>query len=662
MHEICIYVPANKWEVSVLRVDRDAAGVPVDTLVAGPLPIDPASFAAGAALDPMAVRRVFIAGNDSPQFAKFGRELMAALGIADSLWASIRAIKDDLRVYLRIEHPALSQFPWEVLTHQVYPLFTKSACLRVKHWPLPATAANPVWPIRVFVINAVDPEDTELGAEEEVWKIRKALRAADHSIDLEILNTGNDRNFTAGNLKNLLTKVEKGVSTWPGGPHILHFIGHGVADPEPMLKLYVPSADGYVPFSRAQIAQLMDSLPELRLVYLNACRSNNGASDPLAMSSIAEVFLDSASAVVAMQADIRGKHAAACAGHFYDALTLGEDPAASIKAVRQQLIAEYSDKSVAVYAPVLTTRVPVHQILSRKQFPCDPKKERAWQDALKGPPYGLMDNWAHFVDQRPHRRNLYEALLGSNPSAPIVIHGESEVGKTWLMRWMSYPLALHGVRTLYAEGSPGVDWLEMLRRFRDGSNAPYSPGIAEGLRSEFNWKINHLADGKVPPPSFPAGVKDTAGPLVDITAGSRLMNGFDELICEAMVHALREEAKAGPIVLVLDDPSFTSLQILKKQFLDRLGNATDIRVILCLEERNWAGATPLGFEAWRELPLSRIDTALARDLAREILRLKYGGHDITEMELAIPILIKAPSKIGAVFQFCLYAGAVGGYE
>ncbi|MGA2535952.1 MAG: CHAT domain-containing protein [Terracidiphilus sp.] len=661
MQEICIYVPANKWEVSVLRVDRDAAGVPADTLVAGPLPIDPALFAAGAALDPATVRGVFTAGKDSPQFAKFGRELMAALGIADSLWASIRAIKDDLRVYLRIEHPALSQFPWEVLTHQVYPLFIKSACLHVKHWPLPATAVNPVWPIRVFVINAVDPADTDLGAEEEVWKIRRALRAADHSIDLEILNTGNDQNFTAGNLKNLLTKVEKGVSTWPGGPHILHFIGHGVVDPEPMLKLYVQSIDAYVPFSRFQIAELMNSLPELRLVYLNACRSNNGASDPLAMTSISEVFLDSASAVVAMQADIRGKHAAACAGHFYDALSLGEDPAASIKAARQKLIAEYSEQSVAVYAPVLTTRVPVHQILARKQFPCDPQKERAWQDALKGPPYGPMDNWAHFVDQRPHRRNLYEALLGSNTGAPIVIHGESEVGKTWLMRWMSYPLALHGIRTLYAEGGPGVDWLELLRRLRDGSSAPYSPGLAEQLRCEFNWKINHFANGIVPPPGVPAGEADTAGSLVAMTAGNRLMNGFDELICEAMIHALREEAKVGPIVLVLDDLTLTSLSVLKKCFLDRLVNAADIRVVLCLEESYWAGVTLLGFETWRALPLSLIDPALARDLAREILRLKYGGRDITELEQFVTGVIKVPATIGSVFKTCTLAGLVGGY-
>jgi hypothetical protein len=679
MLEICIHIPANQLEARILRIDRDQNGVPTETPIGAPLPIDAALFAPGGALDPAAIRDLFTANHDSPDFPARGRDLMAAIG-AGPVWSQLRSQTrqqsgGELKTYLHVEHPLLRDLPWELLTHGLNPLFSSSPCIRVQGWPLLPVPSDPIWPIRVFVIDGTMPSDRSIGADTELWGIRKGLRIAEHSFDLEILRTGIDPDFKVVQLEDLMTRKEDGVKRWPDGPHILHFIGHSVAGAAPALKLFVPDKGGgpgdYIDWTRAQIAILMGRLPALRLVYLNACRSNEAAIDPMAPMSAADVFLNAANAAIAMQADVRGEPAALCAGKFYCSLACGKDPDVALQEARTQLLLTYNDQSPAMYTPVMTTRVPAGQILMRKQFQWTEADHKLWQDGLRPMPKDEAqddgkskgkDNWGHFVDQRPRRRDLMGVLLGPKPSAPLLVHGDKQVGKTWLLRWMAYALALNGMKTLYVEADTGMDWLEVLRHIRDGTKAPYAPGLSEALRSEFNWKLNHIAAGETPTGTPPAAEMDTAGALVEITANKKVNNGFEGLICDSMAKALRSESEIKPLVLVLDDVPLTTLAVLKPKLLDQLLATAGICIILCLDTTHWDNAKKLGFEGWKPIKVTELDVLLARDLAREILRLKYPEHNTTLVETSVTSAIGVPSKIGRVYETCVLLAELNGLK
>jgi hypothetical protein len=664
MIEICIHVPQGRLEATVYRIDRREGGEDGLVAIHGPEAIQAAQFDRGATLDPDAIRSLLAQNVNSGDFSRKGRALLGALGAGGKWLEQRRLANGDLRTYLRIEHPMLKDLPWELLTHDLTSLFSSSSCLRTTEQLPPQDDSEPVWPIRLFVINAADPSVAGLEAAGEVWKIRGAVHAAEHSFDLEVLNTAADAPLDIDRLEHALTRMENGVSKWPGGPHILHFIGHSVADPDPILQLFTPEHGGtYIDWTRVQIAALMERLPSLRLVYLNACRSQDHARDPAAPMSTADAFLGGAAggaaAVIAMQTAVRGEAAATCAGAFYFALAEGQDVDSALMVARGKLLAKYSENSPAMYSPVMTTRVAAGDILKRKKFQWTTEDDQKWQAALRE---DRKDNWKHFVDQRPRRRELFGALLSAGPRPAVVLHGDKEVGKTWLLRWSAYAIALHGVTTHYVQAASDMDWLSVLRRLRDGTKVPYSPGISPALRGEFNWTLNHLAHGKTPLPA-PAGKhEDEAGTLSEIMQRGEVVNGFDGLICDAMAHALREEAKTRILVVALDDLSLSALAVLKKCLLEQLCAATNIRVVLCVNDERLETYGQHDFTDWLKLPVLIIDRQLVPDLACEILRLQYPGSDTSSVEGKIASFAAASLKVGALYDFCWNAGQLAGLK
>jgi hypothetical protein len=668
MVETCIHIPANQSETRLFRIERDANGTITEVPLGAPIAFDAAKFSQGGPLDPATIRALLTANQDSPEFPTSGLQLLAALGIGKAWWDLQQQYGKQLRTYLRVEAPSLIDIPWELLTHDLNPLFSTAPCMRVRAWPLDKPAVNdPIWPLRVFVIDGSDPQDQDednIAAEKELWSIRNALRNAEHSFDLEILRTGIDPNFEVRRLEDLMIRKEiDGKQVWPGGPHILHFIGHSIPGE---LKLFVPDPAGggsYRSWTRFQIAQLIKKLPSLQLVYLNACRTNDPLENPMAPRSAADVFLDVAHATIAMQADVRGEAAALCAGEFYRGLACGEDPDQALLNARSELLLKYNEQSPNMYAPVMTTRVPGDEILNRKRFThWTQDDDKLWQDGLRCCTSDLRkDNWAHFVDQRPRRRDLLSSLLGPKPSTPLVIHGDSDVGKTWLLRWTAYALALNGVKTHYIGEGKGMDWLQVLRQIRDGGTAPYSPGISDAQKSEYNWKLNHLAVGETAVGTAPAGmIKDQAGTLAEVMSNGRVNNGFEMLFCDAMAVALLAESQVKPLVLVLDDLSPSSLKVLKQNLLDQLAKVPTICIILCIEETRWLNVKDVTFDGWKDIRITEVDVQLARELAREILRLKFPGRDISLIENLITNVIAVPSSIGTVDSTCVMLGKLNG--
>src|ERR1017187_2297475 len=263
--EVCIHIPQSGSEVGLYQWNASAA-VPAFEPIAGPVPLT---------LNPNEIQTLATAGRQS-SYPVIGQKLFAALdqGAVGKQWGILRTQwAADLKTYLCVQNSALASLPWETLTDQVVPLVTEAPLLRCLQFPLPADpGAAPAWPLRIFVLNAAMPTDDGIAAGEEVWKIREALREAEHSVDLEVYETAGQPGFN-------VNKLAEALKVWPRGPHILHVIGHSVAGNDPALKLYVPPAAGpaeqgaYIDWTLAQIAVLMGNLPDLRLVYVNACRS-----------------------------------------------------------------------------------------------------------------------------------------------------------------------------------------------------------------------------------------------------------------------------------------------------------------------------------------------------------------------------------------------------
>jgi hypothetical protein len=162
-----------------------------------------------------------------------------------------------------------------------------------------------------------------------------------------------------------------------------------------------------------------------------------------------------------------------------------------------------------------------------------------------------------------------------------------------------------------------------------------------------------------------AVVPDTAGQHADIMQ-RRPVNGFDTKVCEAMVHALRQQARRTPLVLVLDNPSLPVITTLKAPFLDALvGRAAveAIRVILCCHSRLWESykAQYLDFSGWQQITVSEIDQGQVGTLIRELLRLqcpdceKIKAQRLADLEKSLKNLYSATGPTKAMKVGDLYA-------
>jgi hypothetical protein len=637
--EICLQVAGDPLEVRLYLIDR---------LGEKPRPIriafDPFDLALLAGREQ--ILNKYGRGTNAELVAS-GAAMFTALrpGKVGPKWKKLQQrCEADLCTYLSVEPPDLAKLPWELITDGLLPVVVAAPIIRTSDCIPPPDDLNPVrippsddfkpvWPVRVFIVNAGDPNDHDIQAEQEIWAIRQALRKAEHSFDLEVYDVA-----TAGPTFTLNTLIDAIKQRWPRGPHILHFIGHSVAEPEPALRYYVPSLDLYREWGLAMIAAATKQLPDLRVVFVNSCRSQEGGPNSATPWSVADALLTGAVAVIAMQADISGHAAVVCAGGFYNALSSGKSVDLALLEARKALLGARGEKDRELYAPVLTTRVAARDILPMRSFGWDEEKHVAWQNLLK-------ENWTHFVNQHPHRRKLYKALF--EPGATqngLVVCGDNSVGKTWLVKWSAYAMALNGLQTHYLSmdkpkafpADKPMDWLELLRDLRNGRGTLLRPGLEPELRSEFNWKLRHLAQGQ-PPPPYPTGqvVDEEEGSHPEIVQRGRLVNGFSALVCEAMVYALQQQASKTRLVLVLDNLSLPVVANLKTAFLDSLvGRAAveGIRVILCCDNKLWDSyqAHLLDFFAWPQLQISEIDQRQVGGLIRELLRLQCPDSETTK--------------------------------
>ena len=369
-----------------------------------------------------------------------------------------------------------------------------------------------------------------------------------------------------------------------------------------------------------------------------------------------------------MQADVSGQAASTCAAHFYQQLVAGKPVDVAITRARGALLFDYSEQSREPYLPVLTTRTFVDQIISVPKYDWPEWEQERWLKSLD-------TIWEHFVDQRPYRRQLFDALLGAAAEklrSALIVRGDNEVGKTWLLRWCRYALALRSIRTHYVSIRLPTDWLEIIRQIRDGDATVLSPGLNNDVRDEFNWKLNHLARGQIPPAFPTAPVVDEAGSLGQIRNRREHLNDFASHVCEAMQVALKAETVSSSFVLILDNwskdrsgVSTGDFTILKNNLFDPLvagGQSSPMKIILCFNNSDVKEYELVDFSSWKEFPISAFEAGDVGALARELVRLQFPRENTERLEKNLAELGAAPMTAGELYKLCNLLGKALGLK
>lgn len=175
-------------------------------------------------------------------------------------------------------------------------------------------------PLRILVVDCVPEDQRPLETEKERRELRSAIEKADVAQVVPLIDP------SISELRNKLTRFN---------PHILHFIGHGGFDNE--------RGDGYLclvgddektdRLRADQLGQMLTVASNLRLVFLNSCRTaqfpRRNGQDPWSATAAA-ILRAGVPAVIAMQFPISDPAAIAFSTAFYRALKEGDPLEAAV--------------------------------------------------------------------------------------------------------------------------------------------------------------------------------------------------------------------------------------------------------------------------------------------------------------------------------------------
>jgi hypothetical protein len=557
-------------------------------------------------------------------FRRIGAQLRRFLsrGWVGEQWEKHRESDVPFRTFLDIRPKELAVLPWELMYDEgsLKRLFlerTRPISRIVGNYASAEPAAPMAWPIRILVVVGSLPKAKEVDAEAEVAAIREVFRDRDRMIHLVVPK---ECPASPLELRDWLVKVR---------PHVFHFIGHGGAGGGPDANLaelvFQPTkaGAGMWGWTPGRIIQDFSTLPvRPRLVVLNACRTavEGGAEaaanpyDAESAWSIADAFIQAnVPAVIANQADARGKLAGAFSRAFYEALaeptSLDEAVVRGRDAVRGADANGMDRRDWAL--PVLTLARPPECIL-----PIQPQVPRPLAERIEDcDPFKVV---SFFVDRNELRLGCqtfhHDPGETGETRNVLIVHGQPDVGKTTLVDWCLEGCAAQGFSVRQVDLTEGrcQNWLDVLRLIRDGNESlepkgfVYKP-LPRRSFDEFNWKLNHYLAGKDAPPfkdrpSPDEPVIDAMAPLdpnqvtneraemlwkdyreaLADAAGRSYMDALDEVppgdqdAVRRHHQALFEAAGGWPLFLVLDrfDASLLppgQFQILWNQLFSKIG-------------------------------------------------------------------------------------------
>lgn len=543
----------------------EAGGYPVRVFDDGaPVPAAPAAFLpmtlgtalpatpSDAAPTPAGIRTFLInALQPSPQLAEYGRLLYEVLEACSPLnqWLTNRqAAADGLRTLMNVDDKDLGLLPWELMLDAAGdPLFNDPD--HPISWGRPTASTKPVsykWPIRLLIAVGSGPGNDIL-ANDEAEAIEDKLHDYFGVVEARVVTqpTGDE----------LVEQFQR------YRPHIFHFIGHTVSIQNKPALLFA-GKDGASNWTLGH-----DDVPRFvnkwvpRLVVLNACRS--GMKSQAAVSSLAGSFsARKVAAVIGMQADIRGDEAARLGAAFYVNLAKGMPVDVALAEARAEVGQGKALQRRDWCLPRLTLTAPPEEVL-RMEFPISDKQRN---DLNLIPEFSRL---RRFVDRQKPR----QFVCGTDgprdpddwPTPLLIIEGESDVGKSWLLYWCLRCWMLWNWTVAYVSmgSGPSRDFLQTLRLIRDGYknassslyNNRHQNRIDRKAFNAFNHTLNNLGlliKGS-PVPPLPAGAveinelraeADAPWPGPDRTQAPELIEIFRG--------ALKAAAGALPVVIALD--------------------------------------------------------------------------------------------------------------
>lgn len=492
------------------------------------------------------------------------------------------------RTLLDIRPDELQRLPWEALQQNLKIMFmAPEPFVRAPLSSLPVPTVDA--PLRVLVVVGECLDET--------LKWRDELRA------LEVLGARMPDRFHVEVLE-APDKPRLSATCEELRPHVLHVIAHGmVLGGSPGVRI------GHPPTSFVLDADvIVNQLPyKFPLVVLNACHTGESAALDGAMG-LGEAFRDNGSlATVCIQGAIHGAAAGDFSRAFYRAVVAGEPLDVACVAGRQAIAAQHD--GVDLWLPQLVLRAAPGPLLTPPPQLAAPDPEAA-------------------VDRAAERRQLLFALAPDaqiEPRRAAIVHGDADVGKTWVARSAGYLLRSAGAVVRYVDlsGSSPLGWQDVLRAIRDPAtgDGPPTALLPAELFALFNAGLNAVAVGK-PPPGRVDGVVVDEGSLIG-PVGERTLDHIGTLF-DVFLQTLTTAAGGRRLILVLDHLDNVDPAELTKFIVPRLvrpiaqGEVPDVSVVLV------AGATAL--DPLRGLPAVLVPVQLPG--ADEFLRFAAVYRDI----------------------------------
>jgi tetratricopeptide (TPR) repeat protein len=252
-----------------------------------------------------------------------------------------------LRIRLRLaECPELVDLPWELLydsrDNSFLALSGATPVIRYVELPEQPRDVEVKLPLRILLIRS-EPSDCEpLDLDAEWAQVARALRGLE---DVGALAVTELASPTLGELRRVLLR-----DTF----HVLHYMGHGVFDPEDGGTLVFTDEHGRADhITGERLGVILRDYKSLRLAVFNACEA--GRTDPTdPFGGVADTLVRwGIPAVVAMQFEISDRAAIEFAPALYGALVAGRPIDAAVAEARKAI---YATHSMEWATPVLHLR------------------------------------------------------------------------------------------------------------------------------------------------------------------------------------------------------------------------------------------------------------------------------------------------------------------
>ncbi|MCP4655366.1 MAG: CHAT domain-containing protein [bacterium] len=290
-------------------------------------PPDPLATAAGTSLRQEAEARgraLFDALFDGPVGEKYRRSLARLEAVRDGRSRSLcvrLAIDPDVP-----ELASLFELDWEQMFDEDRDRFLtrsrRTTLVRDLELPIVLLDLPGTRPLRILVVGAQPDGWPVLDFDDEVERIRTTWAECD---DVVI------ETMPRARLRDLEARLERGNAV-----HILHFIGHGTVDEAEVegMLLFERRDGSEHPVTGKELAERLESDPNLRLAVLNACETAKGPRGTPSRSVAASLMNAGVPAVVAMRYRVPDPSAVAFSDGFYRALAAGKEVDAAITAAR----------------------------------------------------------------------------------------------------------------------------------------------------------------------------------------------------------------------------------------------------------------------------------------------------------------------------------------